>query len=692
MKNKTILILLVFSTLILSATIVLAADPVCNSVTYCDSTVTLSAQKAPIFADGTGDWLNSFERYFTLEVTYGDGLTTAVDGDPKLTYSCSLDGLSFDSCQTGAFIEPGEYILRVTVEDDPSLFYLGKYQDTTLKILAEGTPIKSDMFPGGDNLADSPADGKGLTVTYFADGAVSGSAVEDWNTYQVGDEAVLLGNLGMDRTGNPDPMVNPGYQLTGWRSVKDKTETYAIGDSIVMTENLTLLPIWTPEGEIDANAPAGVATKAAAPSLSPADAAALSAKGITFFPVRNDGAATAPVLVVGSKIYENSTTTAKSADSEPDAASSRVLDGFYTSSGEPMRVVLGQRGGDSVSEANGLSDVKAPVEETVVDEEPIAEDPVVAVSMSEALVDEEPVVNEPVVETSVEEPFINEEPDLETPVFAALEGEALGNENAVVEGPVVEIPVEETLVNEEPVVKDDAVESPVLTDSMTSVGAETPDADTPFVAAVANVAPAVTETESEAPALVAKQLPSQPTYYRAPEADLANFTVGLPNTGMATRDMGAIPEDVIAAELISVGMTLELPLYHVVSEIVVVPFTGTSWEVAALGGRVGLLEGFDVPGTGVSLLAAHNHLNAEETGPFLMIGGMKAGDRLFVRSQDGSLMTFEVYDNVLIEPNDFATIETLTNEVSGALVLITCENETIDGGYLDRRVVFAKPV
>lgn len=182
-----------------------------------------------------------------------------------------------------------------------------------------------------------------------------------------------------------------------------------------------------------------------------------------------------------------------------------------------------------------------------------------------------------------------------------------------------------------------------------------------------------------------------PTVWSTPPSKLYD-DIDLPRTGMVTGSMVDSMNDAPATELISVGMTLELPLYDVVSKIVTIPFIGKSWDVASLSNRVGLLEGFSEPGAGVSLLAAHNHLNDEETGPFLMLYAMKTGDLLFVRHQNGSLMTFEVYENMLIEPNGLATIEALTKDVPGALVLITCENETIEGDYLDRRVIFAKLV
>ena len=49
------------------------------------------------------------------------------------------------------------------------------------------------------------------------------------------------------------------------------------------------------------------------------------------------------------------------------------------------------------------------------------------------------------------------------------------------------------------------------------------------------------------------------------------------------------------------------------------------------------------PGEGISYIAAHNHLNAEEAGPFLFIRDLKENDRIFIRNANGDLMEFSVF-------------------------------------------------
>ena len=43
-------------------------------------------------------------------------------------------------------------------------------------------------------------------------------------------------------------------------------------------------------------------------------------------------------------------------------------------------------------------------------------------------------------------------------------------------------------------------------------------------------------------------------------------------------------------------------------------------------------------------------------------------------------------------PNDMEKLASVAEQEMNTLVLVTCENESVDGGYLNRRVVFAKPL
>ena len=51
------------------------------------------------------------------------------------------------------------------------------------------------------------------------------------------------------------------------------------------------------------------------------------------------------------------------------------------------------------------------------------------------------------------------------------------------------------------------------------------------------------------------------------------------------------------------------------------------------------------------------------------------------------MLTYKVYGNYKIASDGFAEIADNVRE--NALVLITCEDESVNGGYLNRRVILA---
>ena len=138
------------------------------------------------------------------------------------------------------------------------------------------------------------------------------------------------------------------------------------------------------------------------------------------------------------------------------------------------------------------------------------------------------------------------------------------------------------------------------------------------------------------------------------------------------------------------GLTLMIPELDVSEKILTVPAENGTYPVEWLGSSVGLLEQSSLPGEGVTILTGHNHLNNTEAGPFLAIGTLQEGDRIMVNDADGGLMKYGVYGNYKIASNGFASIADEIRE--NTLVLITCEDESVDGGYLNRRVIFAEPL
>ena len=124
--------------------------------------------------------------------------------------------------------------------------------------------------------------------------------------------------------------------------------------------------------------------------------------------------------------------------------------------------------------------------------------------------------------------------------------------------------------------------------------------------------------------------------------------------------------------------------------IVTVPNVDNEYPVEWLGSSIGLLEQSSLPGNGVSVLAGHNHLNTTETGPFLFLGSLEDGARVMVTDARNNMQTYQVYGNYKIASDGFAEIADEVRE--NALVLITCEDESVEGGYLNRRVILAEPL
>lgn len=166
----------------------------------------------------------------------------------------------------------------------------------------------------------------------------------------------------------------------------------------------------------------------------------------------------------------------------------------------------------------------------------------------------------------------------------------------------------------------------------------------------------------------------------------------LPVTGFSGVRPTALREQPKELRYEPVRMRLMIPSLDVESELVRVPRNGDSWSVDWLGADAGILAGSALPGDGLSVIAAHNTLNTSSYGPFALLSSLDMNDLIAVSSEDNSLKHFRVYANELLLPDDMERLAAIAGQEEDALVLVTCENESIDGGYLNRRVVFAKPV
>ena len=171
--------------------------------------------------------------------------------------------------------------------------------------------------------------------------------------------------------------------------------------------------------------------------------------------------------------------------------------------------------------------------------------------------------------------------------------------------------------------------------------------------------------------------PVWPSFFKLPQT-------GITGTGIPLKDKPA------SLNYDPAGMELYIPVLDVVSEIVTIPLTDDSYPVQWLGKDAGLLEGFAKPGSGISVIAGHNTLNAEEYGPFALLTALDVGDVLFVRRSDGELLRFTVYANEKIGAGDADALQKSALVYENTLTLLTCEDELPEGGYASRRIVSAK--
>ena len=177
------------------------------------------------------------------------------------------------------------------------------------------------------------------------------------------------------------------------------------------------------------------------------------------------------------------------------------------------------------------------------------------------------------------------------------------------------------------------------------------------------------------------------------ETNCSAFGCGqqLPATGFPTRfrmPLSVRPDGLKYEDL---GMRLQIPALEVSVDLVGVPRIGRDWAIEWLGADAGILSGTSEPGRGYTMIAGHNHLNESEMGPFRNIGSLKQYDTIYITLENGMNLPFSVYANELLRPDDYEAIAKIALEDPNSLVLVTCENESKDGGYLNRRVVFAKP-
>ncbi|MBR6090603.1 MAG: class F sortase [Anaerolineaceae bacterium] len=185
---------------------------------------------------------------------------------------------------------------------------------------------------------------------------------------------------------------------------------------------------------------------------------------------------------------------------------------------------------------------------------------------------------------------------------------------------------------------------------------------------------------------------SSPFYYIGDGSEFFDGKYELPATGFPTHKSVPLALQPESLEYADLSMRIQIPSINVDVELTGVPETENTWAVEWLGNRAGLLSGSALPGDGFAMIAAHNHLNTEEIGPFALLFGLEENDRIFINTADGGLQIFSVYANELLEPEDLGKMASIAQSHEGSIILVTCENEMIEGGYQNRRVVFARPL
>ena len=164
----------------------------------------------------------------------------------------------------------------------------------------------------------------------------------------------------------------------------------------------------------------------------------------------------------------------------------------------------------------------------------------------------------------------------------------------------------------------------------------------------------------------------------------------LPATGFSTLSVTERAERPMSLSYGETGMFLQIPELDVSETILTVPNEAGSYAIDWLDRSVGLLSESSLPGAGVTVLTGHNHLSASESGPFLFLETLENEDRIFIAGREQEMYVYKVYGNYKIPADGFASIAGDVHE--NTLILITCEDESVEGGYLNRRVIFADPI
>jgi len=164
----------------------------------------------------------------TVGSSYSQSLTASGGTAPyTFTQTGNLpDGLTLGSDGTisGTPIQTGSYNFTVTGTDSG-----GSTGSQAYTLMVD---------PASTGGGGGPAVPQTYTVVYNANGATSGAAPADANSYQPGSQVTLLGN--------PGDLLKADYTFAGWNTVSDGSGTsYQQGDTFSISGNTTLFAQWT---------------------------------------------------------------------------------------------------------------------------------------------------------------------------------------------------------------------------------------------------------------------------------------------------------------------------------------------------------------------------------------------------------------------------------------------------------------
>ena len=181
-------------------------------------------------------------------------------------------------------------------------------------------------------------------------------------------------------------------------------------------------------------------------------------------------------------------------------------------------------------------------------------------------------------------------------------------------------------------------------------------------------------------------------YTKAKSSDRMGFfrLSDLPKTGFSALHPQELRSRPLNVRYTATNLMIQIPQLSLESKLLLVPEISGEYPVEWLGDSIGMLEGSALPGKGIMVLTAHNHLNTTENGPFVALGTLNVGDHIFLTDENNNLYMYAVSGNYKIDADGFASIAGDLGEET--LVMMTCEDEAVSGGYLHRRVVFADPL